>query len=144
MRKNPTFFILPVFIRPVKEKNMKYQKFNDPSAILLDLCLPFSEGENVLLLQKGVEFEEDEQHKQKYMRALKSFYFKNFADIKSGNYVLQRFSELNERLEAGSNNFDLQNVPLMPEYMVVSDNKTNKDKRLRIQKLLKDIKSRGK
>lgn len=123
---------------------MKYQKFNDPSAILLDLCLPFSEEENALLLQKGVEFEENQQYRQKYMKALKSFYLKNFADIKSGNYVLQRFSELNGKLEKDSKNTDMRSIPLMPEYMPVPDDKTNEDKRLRIQKLLKDIKSRGK
>ncbi len=119
---------------------MKYQKFDDAAAILLDLCLPFDEEENAVLLRKGIEFNRNEKYKQAYMTALKRFYLNNFFQIKSGKYVLQRFKELDEKLESEVKNLNVSNSPLLPGYALVEDGKSDEDKRERVQKMLEKLK----
>ena len=81
-----------------------------------------------------------EKYKQAYMTALKRFYLNNFFQIKSGKYVLQRFKELDEKLESEVKNLNVSNSPLLPGYALVEDGKSDEDKRERVQKMLEKLK----
>lgn len=78
---------------------MKYDKFNDPVALLIDLCKPMNDTEKVMLGALGYKMSEYPEYREAYMKSLKCFYMKNFHGIKSTRYVLRSFTELNKELE---------------------------------------------
>ncbi len=122
---------------------MKYQKFNDPAAILLRLCLPFDEEDNVLLLRKSLEFQKNEQYKRDYLIVLKRFYLDNFSDIQKGRYVLRPFKELDKKFEVKLREKAVgNNIPLLPECDIDNRGGTLQDKQERIRKILERVRKR--
>lgn len=119
---------------------MKYEKFDDPVALLIELCSPMTDDEKIMLGALGYKLSKDATYRKDYIYALKHFYLKNFQDIKSKKYVLQSFTRLNKELESNLGKKG-KSVDMLPDYAVFSSDDADKMKtvRERVQILRKAI-----
>lgn len=104
---------------------MNYDKFDDPVALLIDLCRPMNSNEKVLLGALGYKFSKDQKFRKEYLYSLKRFYMKNFQDMKSKKYVLRSFAELNKELESSMEK-DGKTLNLMPAYAAFDPHEEDK------------------
>lgn len=104
---------------------MEYQKFDDPVALLIELCRPMSEKEKILLGALGYKLSKDPIFRKNYMHALKSFYMKNFQDMKTKKYVRRSFEELGKELKS---NLEAKGACFIPEYAIFDPYENDKEK----------------
>lgn len=105
---------------------MEYQKFDDPVALLLDLCEPMNDREKKILGVLGYKLAKDAKFRQNYINSVKRFYMKHFHEMKSGNYVRQPFETLNQDLINGIND-DTKDIYFVPSYAVFDPHEENKE-----------------
>lgn len=124
---------------------MKYDKFNDPVALLIDLCKPMTAAEKVILGALGYKLSKDEKYRKDYIQALKRFYMRNFQSMKLKKYVLRPFSRLNKELEESLGK-EGNNLDLIPEYAAFDPHSEEKEKssRERVQILRKMLQKKDK
>lgn len=74
---------------------MKYEKYDDVSALLNELCLPFSDDELMTLARIGAKMANDEGFNKAYTMEVKSRYLAHLPAIQDSTYIPQKFEALN-------------------------------------------------
>lgn len=95
---------------------MKYKKFEDVSALLAELCLPFDLAEMREIAKLGAMMAYDEDFGRGYLLEVKNCYVRNFKALKEGTYEKGRFLELHESFLNESRQDKKRGAAMLPEY----------------------------
>lgn len=116
---------------------MKYSRFDDVAALLIDLCKPFSDEELIRLGNVCHDMAHNKQFGDEYLAAVKSLYVKNFQQIKTNSYKKRSYMEIDGELTERIKNHSV-GTTLCPSYLK-DDQKLSTEKianmRYKIEKL---------
>lgn len=99
---------------------MKYTKYGDISALLIELCQPFNDNELLELARISSKMSDDPSFDRAYTAEVKNLYLNNLTNIAKETYKPQRFEDINnkicQKIEQGRTSPSV----LLPEYATFS------------------------
>jgi len=121
---------------------MSYSKYNDPSALICEMCLPMTQEEMLNMADLGAEIKTNSEIAKEYPRIVKMKYLNYIREKEENNYTPIRFSELDAEIREQIKETTLKKeYPLLPEYAKFEDSKNvNKDNQNHLLAKIADIK----
>ena len=95
---------------------MRYTKYGDISALLIELCQPFDDNELLELARISAKMSNNTYFDRAYTAEVKNLYLSNLNHLSKGTYKPVRFSDMNSQICERIEQKQPSPTVLLPEY----------------------------